>query len=169
MWGRVTLNPEDIIFGVKGPDSASRAGYYINCVGDINSDGYSDIVAYFKVSSELGSEARIFFGGNPPDTLPDVIIKGGWGPPSAIDLTGDGINEIVSANEAYLSFPCEDGTVYFHAGYSDSIGTVPYDSLLPDTDNYSFGWECRTAYFDSDAFGDLLVLKYCRPLQQLLL
>ena len=162
-----SLDSFDIIFDFRGQDSAAHLGEYLNCVGDINSDGFSDIAISSWDYPADGGSTYVFFGGNPPDCVPDMLIEGGWGPPAAIDLGGDGVNEVIASTEVYFSFPCEEGTIYFYQGYADSIGSVPYSLISPDTGNWAFGWDVRTGFVDSDSLGDMLVLKYCRPSQEL--
>jgi hypothetical protein len=162
-----SIEAADVIFQFRGQDTTAYLGRYLSCLGDINGDGFSDIALCSW--SAVNAKTYVFYGGNPPDTIPDIILKGASGPPSAIDLDGDQIDEVITADEILLSpTESEEGAVYFYKGYSDSIASTPYYTMRPDTGNWAFGWDFRTGFVDADSLGDLLVLKYRRSPQQLL-
>lgn len=139
------------IFAKRGADTAARFGITINTVGDINNDGCDDIA----VVSNIPDGTSIYYGGSPPDTIADVFLQGRYGPPAAIDITGDGINEIIITRTFEVGFVTQ-GVIYFYRGYEDSVGTIPYDSLFSVTNNYGFGSGFICAYVDSDSVGDML-------------
>jgi hypothetical protein len=161
-----SIDSADIIFQLRGEDSTCHLGWYMSCLGDINSDGFSDIGLYSN--SPVGSKTFVFYGGLTPDTVVDLVLQGGYGPASAIDMDGDAVNEVVTADVVLNELRLEDGFMYFYHGYRDSIGSVPYFVMSPDTGNWAFGWDFRAARVDSDSLADLLVLKYERSPQQLL-
>jgi len=150
--GSLRLDSSHIVFHFHGPTDTSRIGRTIGTIGDINNDGYDDI--YVSCNHPRGT--YVFFGGNPPDTFPDMFIKGSvWG---AIDLTGDGIRDVYSSSLYWNPLPMS--TMYFFRGYGDSLASVPYDSIYTDVFNYGFGRVMRADYIDGDSMGDMLV---CAP------
>jgi len=162
--GTLRLDSTDVIFHYHGSDTLSWLGWNISTLGDINDDGFSDIA----MSSFSPMCTYVFYGGNPVDTLPDMVLQGAYGPAQAIDVTGDGIDDILVANVVGPAL-AETGTIYFYRGYGDSVGSVPFDSLYPDSANYAFGTYFQTAYVDNDPFGELLVVKPNSPARVLLL
>jgi hypothetical protein len=162
--GTLRLDSTDVIFHYHGSDTLSGLGRNIGSLGDINGDGFSDIA----MSSFSPMCTYVFYGGDPVDTFPDMVLQGAFGPAQAIDVTGDGIDDIVVANVVGPAY-AETGKIYFYRGYGDSVGSVPFDSLYPDSANYAFGTYFRVAYLDSDSLGDLLTVKPNSPARVLLL
>ncbi|UCD64983.1 MAG: FG-GAP repeat protein [Candidatus Zixiibacteriota bacterium] len=149
----VDFDPNDIIFHYHGQEDDSRLGSKLASLGDVNGDGFDDIA----VSSANPRGIYVFFGGNPVDSFPDMFLEG-YRTADPIDLDGDGIPDVVTSK---IIDPI--GTIYFFKGYGDSLASVPYDSLKPETENYNFGSGLATGYIDADEFGDILTSKRITP------
>lgn len=139
------------IFHFHGPTNGAEIGIALNVLGDINSDGFDDII----VSSNNPFGSYIFYGSDPIDSLPDMFISGYSLNLDPIDLDGDGINEVITSYNNWW----DKGGIYFYKGYQDSISSVPYDSIIPLIDNFGFGWRVKTGYVDSDSLGDIVTYK----------
>ncbi len=109
-----------------GTDNFAYFGYRVSSAGDVNNDGYSDvIVGSWKLKTFL------YFGGSSMDNIPDEIMAtdGSWGSPpdhsisSAGDFDGDGQSEILIGIGAY-NYP--SGIVHFY----DFIPSAK--EILPD-------------------------------------
>lgn len=112
--GRVFIyfggQPMDSVYDVRiegPPDSAEHFGWSVAGIGDINSDGFEDILIgrpYAGVPWGTG-KASLYFGGNPMDTIPDIIFEGdtatyyrfGRNVASAGDVNGDGVTDMLVA------------------------------------------------------------------------
>ncbi len=105
-----TLNRKDtlyIYYGDSIPDSTSDAFIVVDSVsdfsmaGDINGDGYSDIVIACGPA-----ETHIFLGGNSFDTTTDIILPFGFKVSYAGDVNGDGFDDILiyTYGKNYLFF-----------------------------------------------------------------
>ncbi len=95
-------NPDVILLGEAADDwfgnSVARAG-------DVNGDGYSDVIVGAPYNDRGGSAAGaayLFFGGPPLDNAPDVILVGemhddqfGWSVAGAGDTDGDGRSDVI--------------------------------------------------------------------------
>jgi hypothetical protein len=138
------------------PDSAEHLGWSVAGIGDINSDAYDDILVgspFAGVPWGTG-KASVYFGGNPMDTIPDVVLKGdittfynfGRNVASAKDVDGDGIPDMLVSNTKktkvfYGSSPSDTGaSVTLPVGYSiSSVGDVNqdgYGDVIASDDKY---------------------------------
>ena len=94
----------DLIWERLGDNDDSRFGKSIAGLGDSNEDGYGD----FAVGAFTEKKIYIFYGGNPPDTIPDVVIDSSaiWGMRGMNDLNGDNIYDLVtwSGNKVTIYF-----------------------------------------------------------------
>jgi len=83
---------------MSGESSGSFFGYGVSSIGDVNKDGYSDVIIGAPCYSDSG-KAYIYFGGNPMDNNPDITITGSSGDGFGMtvgfagDVNGDGNND----------------------------------------------------------------------------
>ncbi len=103
----VTNIPDGTGYGLGGPPSIylgpapdSIADVILSwgdtdvSAGDVNGDGYSDIIS----EDEYGGVAHIYFGGSPMDTLPDITFNDDAIEPYPYgmgDFNGDGYDDVV--------------------------------------------------------------------------
>jgi hypothetical protein len=143
----VRFDSASVVFHFRGANSSAHVGGFIVPLGDINGDGYDDIA----VSCRVPRGTYIFYGSADSDSIPDIFLPGQWVPFGTIDVTGDGINDLLASN---------DTTLWIYKGYGDSISSVPFDSICPTDSIPGFTYPTKMAYFDSDSLGDFLVTSY---------
>lgn len=91
-------------------------------IGDVNDDGYADVaVGVFKTG-----KVKIYFGGSPMDTIPDIILappRRGFGSSvaGAGDVNGDGYRDIILGDPG---FGFSRGKCYLYFGGAN-MDTVP--------------------------------------------
>ncbi len=130
------------IFHYHGVDTSSDIGYFIKSLGDINNDGFDDI----SVNSHEPYGTLIFFGGNPPDSTPDLFLNYYGIVEDFIDYSGDGLPDLVlTANY----------NTYLFLGNGYGIDTIPSDSILSPIDVQNF-WSEASGYVNDNSIGDLL-------------
>ena len=142
-------------------DSLIFFGRSISTAGDVNKDGYDDIiVAAAEWDSLLWwvSKAFIFFGGNPMDTIPDLILTGDYDGEARVevsyagDVNFDGFSDVVMSNHG------NNGVRVFFGG--NPMDTI-YDVLLQNTPARSFANSVAYAGdVNGDGFDDIVVGDY---------
>jgi len=91
---------------ITGANPGERFGCSVSSAGDVNNDSYDDIVvgAYsYDEGTQINlGRTYIFLGGNPVDTIPDVIMSGetdneyfGWSVSSGGDINDDGFDDVL--------------------------------------------------------------------------
>ncbi|MGE5449105.1 MAG: FG-GAP-like repeat-containing protein, partial [Bacteroidales bacterium] len=123
--------PDVVITGNK---HYRRLGQRIATAGDVNNDGYDDIIAglpFYGNSMEGISYVNIYYGGAAMDTIPDVIIaKKDYGFGAAVstagDLNNDGFDDVIIGAYGYLS-------VYYGG---QAMDTIP-DMIIMGEENWS--------------------------------
>jgi len=142
---------------------------FIAC-GDLNADGYADVAMGEDAADDGLGLCTVFLGGNPMDTIPDVLIhgRGVWwlngyfGSDISIgDVNGDGHDDLVVG--AYYTAPSPGhfgrGRVYVFYG-GPGFDTIPDVMLQGGHDGYSEGFGVSVTAqgdFDHDGFHDLYI------------
>ena len=120
-----------ILFNITGPNPGSMLGRYLVSAGDQNGDGYDDILA----DCNNPDEVRLYFGGNPMDTIPNFVFQklgSGWFgvmPNILCDLTGDDyIDIIIHWGQSIVS----DYVFIYYGG--EDLDTIP-DIIIADNNS----------------------------------
>lgn len=149
--------------------------YFVICssAGDVNGDGYSDIiVGAFQDRFHEPGYLKIFLGSEEFDTIPDLKMIGegedpfgdysgfGWSVACAGDVNGDGYDDvIVGAPYAfnYDSWTWNAGKAYVYLGGNPMDTTV--DVILQDSYyNYHYGHSVSSAGdVNGDGYDDVVV------------
>ena len=96
-------NNSDIV--ISGATDTDQFGYSVSEAGDVNDDGYSDVIVGTPSNDIAGNNAGrsyIYFGGADMDIIPDIISTGfattenhGFSVSGAGDVNGDGIDDLI--------------------------------------------------------------------------
>jgi len=154
-------NTADLILS---PTSSGQGnfGWGINIHGDINQDGYDDLLIGASLWNETHGRAYLYFGGADMDGIPDRIFAGetagdflGDGGTALADVNGDGYDDVIIGARGYNN---NDGRLYIF------LGGVDMDK---EADVILDGEPGKTGYFscnclsvgdiDKDGYADVLV------------
>jgi hypothetical protein len=154
-------------------------GYSVASAGDVNGDGYSDIIAGAYQAPYSGSagpgRAYIFYGSYAmndvmerrfeyPDADSDTSVYFGYASASG-DFNGDGYDDVLSGAYGANASGTDRGRAYAFYGSAAglSTSTVPSSFLrliYPDSDTDTsvfFGRSTSSGDFDGDGYEDVLI------------
>ena len=143
-------NIADVIFTRPG----EYLGYSVSAAGDVNSDGYSDVIV------GANGKAYIYYGGSPMNNVEDVTFTGetisdafGNSVSGAGDVNGDGYSDVIVGAWGHGSF----GRAYIYYGGSSMDNTA--DVILDgDSIAHAFGISLSTAGdVNKDGYADVIV------------
>lgn len=143
---------------LHGQDPSGLFGCALAGCGDVNIDGYDDIVigAYWAGSQHDG-EAYVYFGGSPMDTLVDLVLEGGpresfgLAVGGGLDVNGDSFADILVGDPHYST-----GRAYVYLG-GPSLDPVPDLVLQGEVANSHFGFAMEMCDLNADGHAEIIV------------
>jgi ankyrin repeat protein len=135
-------------------------GQYVNCGGDVNGDGYNEIIISAPRWNKEKGRTYLYYGGSNIDTNPDMIFKGehdeerlGEGL-SLGDLNGDGYDDVILGACKYRNY---QGRVYVFLGGPEM--DQKYDLVFDgeEVTTGAFGYKILVGDVDNDNCDDLLL------------
>ena len=158
--GAVMNNVVDVI--MTGEAVSNWFGHSVSSAGDINNDGYSDIIiGAYGYGSNTG-RAYIYFGGDGVmNNGVDIILTGyasneffGNSVSTAGDVNGDGIPDAIIGSNGYSS---STGRAYIYFG-GTGLNNTPNVIITGESVSSSFGISVSTAGdVNGDGFSDVIV------------
>lgn len=153
---------------IKGGQANALLGQSIASGGDVNGDGYSDIVIGAHVYDHGQADEGIVLiwhgapGGpitnrtalscNPPESAFGYSVSG------AGDVDGDGYGDIIVGAPHYDNGQSEEGAAFLFKGTPNGIGQIPSNILEADQADAGFGTSVSSAGdVNGDGFGDIIV------------
>lgn len=157
--GDLMDNSPDII--LTGENGSSLFGVSVANAGDINGDGFSDVIVGANSYSTYTGRAYIFFGGMLMNNVADVILTGesvwsffGWTVSSAGDVNDDGYSDVIVGAFFHNN---HRGRAYVYLGGSSMDNSADV-TLTGPTDSCKFGVSVFTAGdVDNDGYSDVIV------------
>jgi len=143
----------EIIFNAVGPNPDSYLGTALCSAGDQNDDGYDDILA----ACFNPTEVRLYYGGNPMDTIPDMIFStenalGIFFPLELSDINEDGYTDIIFAWEPNNFYQ----EVYVYYGGA-ALDTIKDWTLVSDNYIAGFGYGMSCGDINNDDLSELVI------------
>ncbi len=143
------------------PGWGMRFGWSAGTAGDVNGDGYSDIVVGAPSYGASG-RAYVFHGSaDAPAAAPGWTISGdqadawlGYSVETAGDVNGDGYADVIVAAPSLNG----EGRVFVFHGSAAGLLAVPSWTVAGDQDGAGFGWSVGTAGdVNGDGYADVIV------------
>lgn len=141
-------------------ESGSYYGHSVASAGDVNGDGYADIVVGAERGVNNLGAAYVYYGSRTgPSNNPDVALIGtgnGFGTSvrSAGDVNGDGFSDVL------VGAPGDNvvGRVYLYMGSSAGLSKTPARTLNGELENSEFGYSAGSAGdVNGDGYSDVVV------------
>ena len=163
--GNIMNSTADIIF--TGRASGDAFGNSVSTAGDVNGDGFSDVIVAANENDAGGvsaGRAYVFFGGIVSDTTADLILTGeaggdqfGYSVSSAGDVNGDGFSDVIAGAMFNNSGGSDAGRAYIYLGgiAPDNIADV---TMTGEASNNFFGFSVSSAGdVNDDGYSDVIV------------
>ena len=153
-----------------GEAQSNFFGCSVSGAGDVNGDGYSDVIVgarYFKIANPFHrGRAYIYYGGSSMDVNADIIMDGesdtdefGYSVANVGDVNGDGFSDVIVGAPFWNVSPIQtQGRVYIYFGGTDA-DNIP--DIVLDRANFGpayFGLSVASAGdVDADGYSDILI------------
>jgi hypothetical protein len=163
--GGLDINPTVL----PGDQLNGRMGHKVSSAGDVNGDGYSDIlVSAFMYDNEHVNEGRIYLhlgSATGIDMVPKKIFEGnqtdarmGTSIACAGDVNGDGYADIMLGAQNFDNGQPNEGAVFIYHGSANGIGNTPASLLESNQAEGWFGTAVASAGdVNGDGYSDILV------------
>ena len=152
-------NIADVI--MTGATTINQFGFSVSTAGDVNGDGFSDVIVGANGYSTNTGRAYLFFGGSSMDNMADVTITGeaqgnsfGSSVSGAGDVNGDGYSDVIAGAPYYNS---GNGRAYIFFG-NVSMNNIADVIISGEADNAYFGASVSTGGdINGDGYSDVIV------------
>ncbi|WP_456442152.1 T9SS type A sorting domain-containing protein, partial [Caldithrix abyssi] len=139
----------------------------VACAGDVNNDGYSDLIVGAHYNDENGEQAGkvyIYFGGADMDTVADVVMNGegghyhfGESVAGVGDVNHDGYDDVLIGSPYDFSYGSNPGKAYLFYG-GEFMDNTPDVTFTGEQNNDYFGVRVSSAGdINSDGYIDLVI------------
>jgi uncharacterized repeat protein (TIGR01451 family) len=147
----------------------SQFGHSLATAGDVNGDGYSDVIIGAPLSSGTqADEGRVWVWHGSPTGLPamfswsvDSDLDGaqlGYSVASAGDVNGDGFADVIIGAPYFDNGEIDEGIAWVHLGSANGLSTTPSWQGESDQAGAAFGWSVSGAGdLDGDGYADVVV------------
>jgi hypothetical protein len=147
----------EIIWQKTGDTTFLSYGFLPTTSGDVNGDGYCDILYYGNERSWAG-RAFLFYGGNNLDTIPDAVFSNSNGYDAICmgDFNGDNFDDVALGSQ---NGPDGYGRVYIYLG-GNPIDTICDFQIRGPQGGSLFGQAISAGDVNGDSYSDLVVGAY---------
>ncbi|MEE9432442.1 MAG: integrin alpha, partial [Melioribacteraceae bacterium] len=153
----------------NGMNAGDKFGTAVSSAGDVNGDGYGDVIVGADGNNGNTGKAYIFFGGNIINNMPDVTLTGeafgdrfGYSVSTAGDVNGDGYSDVIVGAYVNGSFT---GKSYLYFGSYTISGNITASNadvtMTGEATSNFFGYSVSSAGdVNGDGYSDVIVGAY---------
>jgi hypothetical protein len=157
------------VWMTEGNQVSAFFGSSVSTAGDVNGDGFADILVgahfYDNDQRDEGRAFGFFGSAGGMDTVPDWVVEGdqagaflGFWVGTAGDVNGDGYSDVLAAAPYFDNGQVDEGRVYIYYGSSDGLHSSPDWFAEGDQSFASFGYSVGPAGdVNGDNYSDLIV------------
>ncbi|MBK8983713.1 MAG: FG-GAP repeat protein [Ignavibacteria bacterium] len=146
---------------IYGSTSSDFLGFTVSDAGDVNGDGFDDIIVGAPAYNSNQGRAYIYYGGNTMNNVADVTLSGAAvndrfaiSVSGAGDVNGDGFDDVIAGAYGYNDF---QGRAYIFYGGSSMNSTADV-TMTGGSVGDDFGISVsRAGDFNNDGFSDVIV------------
>jgi len=155
-------NISDIVLAGEG--SMDDFGKSVSNAGDLNDDGFDDVIVGARWFDSSTGRAYVYFGGNSMDNIADVVLTGettenGFAKSVSLagDVNNDGFDDVIVGASVYDNFKGRS-YIFFGGSEMDNVADV---TMTGEGTLSEFGWSVSTAGdVNNDDYDDVIVGAY---------
>ncbi|MBK7305565.1 MAG: FG-GAP repeat protein [Chitinophagaceae bacterium] len=155
---------------VESNNANALMGTSVASAGDVNGDGYSDVIigAYFYNNGQSAEGAFFVYHGSATgiSTTPALMVESdqafiqmGYSVASAGDVNGDGYSDVIVGAALYSNGQTSEGAFYIYHGSASGLNSTPasfVESNLTGSCRLGFSVACA-GDVNGDAYSDVIV------------
>ncbi len=154
---------------VEGDQTGAELGFSVSTIGDINNDGYADVIVGARSYDEAGftnnGKVYVYYGSaSGLNATADWTAIGdasgdlfGHAVALAGDVNGDGFNDILVGARGYSNGEAEEGRVYLFYGSQNGIENTPAWTAESNDAGAWFGYAVASVGdVNSDGYADII-------------
>ena len=154
---------------VKGSIAYGELGYSVSTAGDVNGDGYADVIIgqrYYSNGEENEGAALVYYGSaSGLSATPSWIAEGnqaeahfGWAVTTAGDINGDGYSDVIVGAPDYDNGQNAEGAIYVYYGSASGLSLTPAAVREGGRSEALLGFAVSTAGdVNGDGYSDIVV------------
>ncbi len=153
----------------EGDSNASGYGSSVGTAGDVNGDGYADVIVgvpYYDGGVMEGGRVLVYLGSafglaTSPSWIADGDQTEGWfgfAVGTGGDVNGDGFSDVVVGAPRHDAGKYDEGRAFVYLGSASGLATTPAWSAKGDQEVAVFGWAVGSAGdVNGDGYADVIV------------
>jgi len=152
----------------ESDQASSHFGYSVSSAGDVNGDGYGDVIVGAKDyngGQSLEGRAYLYLGSSNGLSLtpnwtaePNIGSYFGQSVSTAGDVNGDGYSDVIVGAPWLDNGQTDEGRAYVYLGSDSGLSLTPNWTVEGNQANAHFGWSVATAGdVNGDGFSDVII------------